>query len=535
MSSSGWRRAIGADSNEERRWWVLGVVCLAQVLIGTSNSSLTVAIPTLVRDLHVSASGVQWVEDAYIVVVAGLLLTAGSLGDRLGHRLALNVGLAVFGAASAVAALSHSTSVLIGTRAIAGMGAAFVLAASLSIVAHVFPASERRRAIACWVACAGLGGVAGSLVGGWLLQRFWWGSVFVLNAALATVALVAGAFVLRSTTRDRVAVDAGGAVLSIAGFGALVYAIIEAPARGWLSVRTVAWGAVAAVVLVVLVGWERRARSPMLDIRSFRDRRFTAAALTVTLVYCVYVGTVFVLTQYLQLVLGYGPFAAGVRLVPWAVTYVLAAPLSARAVERWGHRPVLNGGLLLLAGGVALLSRTGLRTGYGLVAVSLVLMALGQAMAVAPAVATIVTSVPLRKAGVGSGVSNTAPQMGAALGVAVVGSLLTSRYQRRMARPPFVPRTARASIGAALRTARALPGHGAALVTRARSAYAGAFDQTTAVCAIGVLVTAVGLTWLSRSAAHVAEEEAAVSGGPGIRTPATLAGDAHIRGGHPAR
>ncbi len=488
----------------ERRWWTLGVLCLSLVMIVAANTSLNVAIPTLVRDLHTSASGLQWVVDAYSLVFAGLLLTAGSLGDRYGRRLALNGGLVVFGAASAVAAFSGSSGLLIAARAVMGIGAAFVMPATLSVLAHVFPPEERRRAIAVWAGFAGIGAATGNVVSGWLLQNFWWGSVFLLNDAIVVIALIAGAFLVPSSRDEHhPALDPAGAVLSIAGLGALIYAIIEAPTRGWLSMATFAWAGAAVVGLVAFSAWELHSRDPMLDLRYFRNRRFTAATSTITLSFFVIFGTIFVLTQYLQLVRGYSPLAAGIRVLPWAVTYMVAAPLSARAVERWGQRLVVAGGLVVVAISLAVLSRSGLHTSYGFLALSLVIMAIGQGMVTAPSTGAIVVSLPLDKAGVGSAINDTTRELGGALGVAVFGSVLASRFQVSLAAHAGVPHAATASIGAALQVANASPrpADANAIIAFARQAYTHAFDQTIVLTAAVALLAALLVSWLLRPAA----------------------------------
>ena len=243
-----------------------------------------------------------------------------------------------------------------------------------------------RRAIAIWAGFAGIGAVTGNLLSGWLLQNFWWGSVFLINVAIVVAALVAGAFLVPSSKDDHsTTLDPVGAVLSIAGLGTLIYAIIEAPGRGWVSPGTFAAFAVAAVILVAFGMWELHTPDPMLDLRYFANPRFTAATSTITLMFFVIFGTIFILTQYLQLVLGYSPLAAGARVLPWAVVYMITAPLSARMVERWGQRRVVSSGLAIVAVSLAILSRASVHSNFALLATSLVVMAIGQGMATAPA------------------------------------------------------------------------------------------------------------------------------------------------------
>jgi EmrB/QacA subfamily drug resistance transporter len=444
------------------------------------------------------------------------LLTAGSLGDRYGRRLALNSGLVIFGAASAIAAFSGSSALLITSRAIMGIGAALVMPATLSILAHVFPPDERRRAIAIWAGFAGIGAAIGSVMSGWLLQNFWWGSVFMINVGVVVVALIAGTFLVPSSKVDHhPALDPMGAVLSIAGLGTLIYAIIEAPGRGWLSTPTVTTFIIAVAVLGAFAAWELHTAEPMLDLRFFLNPRFTAAASTITLIFFVIFGTIFVLTQYLQLVIGYSPLQAGLRVVPWAIVYMISAPLSARAVERWGARLVVGGGLGVVALGLALLSRSGTHADYPLLVLALVVMAGGQGMVTAPSTGAIVVALPLDKAGVGSAINDTTRELGGALGVAVFGSVLASRYRVELAQHlvglPAAVHSATGSLGAALQTAGTLHGPaGGTLATVARQAYVHAFDQTIVVTVVVALFACGLVSWLLRPAPAVAEHEEAV-------------------------
>ncbi len=487
-----------------RRWWTLGVLCLSLVMIVVANASLNVALPTLTKELHAGSSALQWIVDAYSLVFAGLLLTAGALGDRFGRRRALNTGLVIFGLASGLAALAGSPSQLIMARAAMGIGAALVMPATLSVLAHVFPPSERPRAIAVWTGFAGVGAGLGGITSGWLLQHFWWGSIFLTNVVVVALALVAGAFFVPSARTDHApTLDPMGAVLSIAGLGTLIYAIIEAPGNGWLSWSTLVSFVAAFVILGAFARWELRAPEPMLDLRFFRDPRFTAAASSITLIFFVMFGMIFVLTQYLQSVLGYSPLQAGVRVVPWALVYMASAPRSARLVERWGHRRVVSSGLAIVALGLALLSRSGLHANYPLLALSLVVTAAGMGMVTAPSTGAIVSSLPLNKAGVGSAVNDTTRELGGALGVAVVGSILASLYRgdivHRVAGLPVAAQSASGSLGAALQETTVLPrAGGQALLTAARQSYVHAFDLTIAVTVVVALLASALVSWLLR-------------------------------------
>jgi EmrB/QacA subfamily drug resistance transporter len=475
----------------ERRWWTLGVLCVSLVMIVVANASLNVALPTLVNDLHASASSLQWIVDAYSLVFAGLLLTAGSLGDRYGRRLALNGGLIIFGGASGLAAFAHSSSQLIAARAVMGIGAAFVMPATLSVLAHVFPPAERKQAIAIWAGFAGVGAALGGVTSGWLLEHFWWGSIFLTNVVVVAVALIAGAILIPNANEDHEpALDLVGALLSIAGLGALVYAIIEAPTQGWMSAPTLGAFAIAVAILGAFSAWELHTPEPMLDLRFFRNPQFAAAASSITFVFFVMFGMIFSLTQYLQLVLGYGPLEAGVRMVPWAVVYMISARRSAGFVERFGQRAVVSIGLVVVAAGLAILGVSGLHSNYALLALSLVVSAAGMGMVTAPSTGAIIVSLPLNKAGVGSAVNDTTRELGGALGVAVLGSLIASLYRAHL---PASAHSASASLGAGLEAAAKLPGPaGDALAHAARSAYVHAFDITMFV-AVGVALIAAAV------------------------------------------
>jgi EmrB/QacA subfamily drug resistance transporter len=393
-----------------------------------------------------------------------------------------------------------------------GIGAALVMPATLSVLAHVFPPAERPRAIAIWAGFAGVGAGLGGVTSGWLLQHFWWGAIFLTNVGVVAVALIAGAFLIPSSREDhKPTLDPVGAVLSIAGLGALIYAIIEAPVRGWGSWPTGAAFAIAAVILVAFARWELHTPEPMLDLRFFRNPRFTAAASSITLIFFVMFGMIFILTQYLQAVLGYSPLEAGVRMLPWAIVYMLAAPRSARLVERFGQRAVVSSGLVVVAIGLALLSRSGLQANYPLLVLSMAVLAAGMGMVTAPSTGAIVASLPLNKAGVGSAVNDTTRELGGALGVAVVGSVLASLYRsdiaHRIAGLPGTAHAATGSLGAALESANQLPhGSATALATAARQSYVHAFDLTLVVTVAVALVASGLVSWLLRPAAPAQEQ-----------------------------
>ena len=515
------RQESPTDRDYERRWWTLGVLCLSLVTIVMANASLNVALPTLAESLHTGASGLQWIVDAYALVFAGLLLTAGSLGDRYGRRLALNGGLVLFGAASLFAMTSGSAGAVIGARAVMGVGAAFVMPATLSILAHVFPPNERPRAIAIWAGFAGVGVAMGGVVSGALLEQFWWGSVFLINVVVVVVALVAGFFLIpRSREKIHAPLDPLGAVLSIAGLSALVYGIIEAPDHGWGSTQTLVTFAVALLVLGGFVLWELRAKEPMLDLGYFRNPRFTAATAAITLVFFAMFGSYFLFTQYLQFVHGYTPLSAGVRILPWALAYLISATQSAKLVERFGQRRVVASGLTIAGIGIVILATTsGVDASYWWFALGVVVQALGMGITTAPSTGAIMRSLPLHKAGVGSAVNDTTRELGGALGVAVLGSLVASQYRSSMqGAVSGLPEKASHSLADALQSAASTGGaRGAEIVHVARTAFVDAFTSTLWVAAIVAVVASGIVAWLLRAKATakadamVAAEEARVA------------------------
>jgi EmrB/QacA subfamily drug resistance transporter len=460
-----------------RRWLALSVLCASLLAIVVDNTIVNVALPTLVRDLDADVSELQWVVDAYTLVFAGLLLLAGALGDRFGRRRSLLAGLAVFGAASACAAYAGGVDGLIGFRALMGAGAAFIMPATLSLLINVFPdPRERTTAIGIWAATAGLGVALGPVVGGVLLDHFWWGSIFLVNVPLTVIAVVAGRSLIPES-RDPVArrIDWTGAGLSGAGLVAFVWAIIEAPAKGWTSAPVLGAGALAAAALVAFVLWQRRVEEPLLDVLLFANPRFTAASGTIMVLFFALFGFLFVSTQYLQFVLGYSPLAAGLRVLPYAGAMIVFAPLSSLVVARLGTKRVVTGGMFLFAIGLAVAATVTTSSGYGLLAAALFFMGAGMGFAGAQATEAIMGSLPPERANIGSAVNDTTRELGGALGVAIVGSIMSSLYASQL--PRELPAAARESLGAAVELGPAIAG-------AAREAFVHAMTRASIVVAV---------------------------------------------------
>jgi EmrB/QacA subfamily drug resistance transporter len=499
----------------DKRWWALGALCLSLVVIVMDNTILNVALPTLSRDLGASASELQWIVDSYVLVFAGLLLTMGALGDRFGRKLALNAGLTIFAFGSIASAFSGSASTLIGTRALMGVGGALIMPSTLSIITNIFPPHERGRAIGFWAGVSGFGIILGPLVGGWLLEHFWWGSVFLVNVPIIAIAMIYGWRVVPES-RDPAAtpLDPVGAGLSIAGLVALVYGIIEAPSHGWTSASTLTALGIAAVLLGTFIWWELRSEHPMLQIQFFKNPRFSAASGSITLVFFALFGTIFLNTQYLQFVLGYAPLQAGVRVMPVA-TLIVAAPLSARLAHRFGSKVVVASGLTIVALSLGLLSTVTAVSGYGLIAISLAILGTGMGLTIAPATESIMGSLPLAKAGVGSAMNDTTRQVGGALGVAVLGSILASSYASAMAPaiqglPAPAGAAAGDSIGGAVEVAVQIGGtSGEALLQTARSAFANGMSDALIVATLVAFAGAlVALFFLPARALDPSAQEA---------------------------
>ncbi|TAJ16740.1 MAG: DHA2 family efflux MFS transporter permease subunit [Dehalococcoidia bacterium] len=486
-----------------RRWQGLAVLGLSLLIIGIDNTILNVALPTLVRELGASGAQLQWMVDSYVLVFAGLLLSAGALGDRFGRKGALTFGLVLFGASSLLASRTNSPEQLIAVRALMGIGGAFIMPATLSIMTNMFPPEERGRAIGIWAGIAGIGIPLGPVAGGYLLEHYHWSAIFLVNVPVVVLALALGA-VLLPTSRDPNSprVDIPGALLSISGIGILVWGLIEAPARGWTSGTILGAFAVSAALQVAFAIVEMRTREPMLDMRFFKNPRFTAANAAITLVFFAMFGSMFGMTQYLQFILGYAPLEAGVRMLPMAAGMIIGAPVSARLVEHVGTKIVVAAGLTVVAVALLLLSRVEAGTGYGWFVGCMLLMAIGMGLTMAPSTEAVMGSIPRSRAGVGSAMNDTTRQIGGALGVAVLGSLISSVYRGRMDEavaglPPTAAQAAHDSLGGALQVAARVGPAGGPLAEVARESFLHAMAiglrAGAAVALVGAVIALVFL------------------------------------------
>jgi EmrB/QacA subfamily drug resistance transporter len=413
---------------------ILAVMALALMAVVSAVSGLNVALPSLARDTGATQTELTWIVDAYTVVFAGLLLLAGALGDRFGRKELLAIGLGIFGTAAAVGLVTTDPGQLIVVRALMGVGAAAIMPTTLSVITTSFPESERPRAIGVWVGVAGGGAVLGLFGTGILLEFYSWSSFFGLNVALAALA-VAGtlALVPRSVDEHPPRLDLIGAALSLVAVAATVFGIIEGPERGWTDALTLGTLATGLLAGVLFVRWELRVAAPMLDPRLFRLRGFSAGSLTITAQFFAAFGFFFIALQYLQFVVGYSPLRAAVALLPLPIVLI---PLARRApfiAQRVGFRRLAPLGLVLMACGFLVISQIEVEMTYWLFASGLVLFAAGMALAGTPATTAITASLPPSKQGVASAVNDTARELGSALGIAILGSVLNQQYRDGMA------------------------------------------------------------------------------------------------------
>ena len=479
---------MDASKAYARRWWTLVVLSLSLVVIGLDNTILNVALPTLVRELSATQSDLQWMIDSYVLIFAGLLLTMGSFGDRFGRKRALLIGLVIFGVASYGSSMATTSAQLIGGRAVMGIGAALIMPSTLSIITTIFTGKELGKAIGIWAGVAGIGIVGGPVIGGWLLEHFWWGSVFLVNMPIVAVAMALAVWLIpESKDPNATPLDLVGAGLSIAALVTLVYGLIEAPKHGWTGDETLIALGIGGVLLLAFIIWEIRTPHPMLQMSFFRNRRFSIANLSITFTFFALFGSVFMLTQHLQFVLGFSPLEAGTRVMPVA-TMIISAPLSAKLAEKFGAKLIVFLGLVTVAASFLLFSTLEV-TGYATIGWGLAVLGFGMGLVMAPATESIMASVPLAKAGVGSAMNDTTREVGGALGVAVLGSIFSSAYATEIGPalrglPAELAGAAGDSVGAATIIAGQIGGQaGQALAAAAKIAFVDSLSSTLVVAA----------------------------------------------------
>ncbi|WP_051105753.1 MFS transporter [Parafrankia discariae] len=472
---------------------VMIVVCVALATVVAAMASLNVALPGIARGTRASQTQLAWVVDAYSLIFASLLLPAGAIGDRYGRRRALLVGLVVFGLGSAAAMTVSTANALILLRGVLGLGAALVMPATLSTITTTFPEAQRPRAVATWAGVAGGSAVIGLLATGLLLEVFSWRSLFGLNVVLAAAA-IAGTlrFVPESADRHVPRLDVVGALLAVAGLVTLVYSVIEAPNAGWLSGRTAGGIAAGLGVLGGLVAWELRQAHPLLDPRLFRNRAFAAGTLSILAQFFAFFGFIFVLLQYLQLVRGDSALFAAVSMLPMAAAMMSVARRTPRLAARVGARNVCVGGLVLIATGLVVLSRLEATSSYWLIVGGLLPLGAGMGAAMAPATTAITEALPAAKQGIGSAMNDLARELGGALGIAVVGSVLAASYRGHLdlsGQPPALAEQARSSLAVASRL-------GGAVQAQAQDAFVSGLRAALLCAAAAAVLAAAGVAAL---------------------------------------
>jgi len=494
------------DMVHRRRWAILAVVSLAVFVTVLDGTIVNVAIPTLSLELAATTRQLQWIVDAYLLVFTGLLLAAGGLGDKFGRKRALIAGLVVFGATSAFSGWAGGAGELIAGRATMGAGAALIFPATLAILTNTFRApAERAAAIGIWSAVSGMAVAAGPIAGGWLLEHFWWGSVFFVNVPV-TIAVAVAAWVVVPESRERHAprLDVVGVASSIAAITVLVFTIIEAPEWGWLTASTLSGFTLAAILLGAFVWWELRVPHPMLPVGIFRDLRFSAASVSITSAFFALFGFIFLITQYFQLVRGYTPLEAGVRTLPVAVSIAVASVVSPKLVERVGTTAVVRAGLALLSAAFVWIAlRVTVDTAYVEIVGQMVLLGVGLGATTAPATESIMGSLVADKAGIGSAVNDTTRELGGTLGVAIIGSVFTSVYVSALdgaggvfgQLPSEAQDVTRESVGAARVVADQLGGGAPAYLAQVNDAF---LSGLGAGCLVAAGVTLAGAAFASR-------------------------------------
>jgi EmrB/QacA subfamily drug resistance transporter len=413
----------------QRRWWTLVAIAISVIIVVLDSSIVNIALPTLQRELGATISDLQWIISAYIMVFAGLMLTAGSLGDRLGRARMLQAGIIVFALASMAAAFSDSGTELIIWRAVMGVGGAMILPSTLAIITNVFPREERGRAIGVWAGLNGIGIALGPIIGGLIIENLTWRWMFFVNLPVAVVALVLGWFLIpNSRDQNPKRIDAPGTLLSMAALSTLIFGLIKSNDWGWTDARVIGSLGGGIVLVAAFILWERHTAHPMLEVHLFRNRRFSAGVMAVCLMSLGLVGITFALTLYMQFVKGFSPLQTGVRVVPLALGMFIGATTADRLVRAVGTTKVMLVGFLGIAAVGAIASFWEVNTVYWQLGVVFACLGFSLGYVAAPASDAVMGALPEARAGVGSAMNTVSRMFSGSLGVAVLGSILSSIY-----------------------------------------------------------------------------------------------------------
>lgn len=503
------------ESVYQRRWWILAVLCLSLLIVMVGNTALNVALPILSEELKATNSQLQWLVDSYSIVFAGFLFMAGALGDRFGRKGILQLGLALFAGATLFAGFgANSANELIAARAVMGLAGAMIMPATLSILTNVFPNNERAKAIALWAGISGAGTAIGPLLTGFVLEHYSWHSAFLVSLPLIVIALISGAILIpKSSDPNHTKIDIPGSVLSVVGLVAIVYAIIEAPHNGWLSFDTLSIFGLGAAAMGLFVWWELKTKHPMLDVRLFKIKAFGVSALVLTLVFFALMGMFFNMSQLTQLVWGYSPLEAALKMLPMSAAIVVSSIMSPKLVQKFGKRKVVGSGMLIVALGVLLLSTLGIDVNYGMFVLAMCTAAFGMGIAMSPTTDLMMSAVPRSRAGMGSATNDTTRELGGSLGVAILGSLLAAQYSEKIIPavsqlPQQAQVVAESSLAGALRVAQMLPPQiGGALSNAAKTAWLDGYSHSLIVGAIVIAASAtIAFKWLPNQSEESVDE-----------------------------
>jgi len=491
------------------QWWLLIVACAAVALVVAAMASLNMALPDIAVDIGATQSQLTWIVDSYTLVLAAFLLPAGALGDRYGRRGVLVAGLAVVAVSSALPLVLDSPTWIIAARGLAGLGAALVMPATLSVITAGFPEERRARAVGVWAGTAGAGCIAGLLVSGVILEYSSWIMIFVSFAGAAVVLLVASLTIASSRAHEHFPPDLVGSALSIIAVGLFVFGLMEGPHRGWTDAMVLACIILGLAAATGFVLTELRTPAPLLDVRLFTDRAFGSGALTLLFQFVAMFGVFFIVVQYLQLVLGYSPLGSSIQLIPLILLVMTVSVLIPPLVPRVGLRFLFTGGLAVLTGAFVLIGELDPHSSTVLINVALLLPGVGLGMVSAPATHAIVSSTPDDKQGVASAVNDATRELGAAIGVAVAGSMLAAMYGRKIepvaaAIPDPAASTAVSdSLASALKVAEAAGPRGEELADLARSAFLAGMQQASWTIAVILAIGAVVAAFLSPGRSRV--------------------------------
>ncbi|MGG4343458.1 MFS transporter [Paenibacillus lautus] len=512
---------MSSFDHHKYRWWTLACLVLSLLIISFDVTVLNVALPTLSKELDAGTNELQWIMDSYLLVFSVLLLPAGSLGDRFGRKKMLFIGLIIFAITSLVAGFARTTDVLIVARAFMGVGGAIIMPLTFSILPTVFTPQEARKASAIWSASSGVGLLVGPLLGGFLIEKFSWGSIFFINVPIIAVVLIAGYFLIPESKNEKAhRIDWLSMLLSCIGLGSLVYGIIESSRLGWGSLQVILTLCAGTLFIALFIVRQKFAKEPMVNLSLFKHPLFTWATLAVCVIMFVLNGLLFFLTQYLQFTLDSNAYETGLRLIPFMAGMIVASLFSVRVASKLGTKWAIATGLLIMGIGLFLLSTIDVQDSYGFVAIYLVIQGVGFGLALSPCMSAVMESLPRTEVGIGSAVNNTLRQVSSALGVAVLGTLISIKYQNGINKvisdvPSQYVDYITNSIGTATKAAYTMDESiRSSILARINVAYIDGMDYTLKISSALLILCAVLIVVVLPKPLGVKSKEKAESHGP---------------------